>query len=91
MISVVDKCIIPVGEPDGAESTGVRGHNHSLVTIDGPQLQVLDHNFHVHGIVPSVAFSIDVPESNSDSFFRGHAFVMNKDSHAAIACFETYS
>ena len=38
----------------------------------------LDHDFHVHGIVPSLAFLIDVPESNSDSF-RSHAFVTNKD------------
>ena len=79
MISVDDKCIIPVGEPDGAVSTGVWGHNHFLVTIDGPQLQALDHDFHVHGIVLSAAFFIDVPEINSNSFFRGLAFVTNKD------------
>ena len=70
VISVDDKCIIPVVVSDGAVSTGVRGHNRSFVTIDGPQLQVLDHDFHVHGNVPSIAFFIDVPESNSDSFFR---------------------
>ena len=33
----------------------------------------------MHGIVQSATFFIDVPESNSDSFFRGHAFVTNKD------------
>ena len=79
VISVDDECIMPVGEPDGAVSTGVWGHNRSLVTIDGLQLQDLDHDFYVHGIVPSVAFFIDVPESNSGSFFREHAFITNKD------------
>ena len=42
-------------------------------------MQALDHDFHVHGIVPSVAFFIDVPEDDSGTFFRGHAFVTNKN------------
>ena len=79
MVSVDDKCIIPVGEPSCPVSTGVWGHNRSLVNVDGPQLQVLDHDFHLHGIVPSVAFVIDLPDQESDSFFRGHVFVTNKD------------
>ena len=33
-ISVDDKAIIPVGYPDCPVSTGVRGHNRSLVAID---------------------------------------------------------
>ena len=75
LVSVDDKCIIPVGEPACPVSTGVRGHNRSLVPLHGPQLQALDHDFHLHGIVPSVAFFVDV----SDSFFTGHPFVNNKD------------
>ena len=39
----------------------------------------LDHDFHVHGFVPSVAFVVDIPENVSDSFFRGGTFVTNKD------------
>ena len=27
-------------------------------------MQALDHDFHVHGIVPSVAFFVDVPEDD---------------------------
>ena len=68
-----------MGEPSCPVSTGVRGHNRSLVNVDGPQLQALDHDFHLHGIVPSVAFVIDLPDQESDSFFRGHVFVTNKD------------
>ena len=79
LVSVDDKCIIPVGEPACPVSTGVRGHNRSLVPLHGPQLQALDHDFHLHGIVPSVAFFVDVPEDPSDSFFAGHPFVTNKD------------
>jgi len=79
MLSVDDKCIVPVGEPNCPVSTGVRGHNHSLVPLEGPQLQALDHDFHLHGVVPSVTFVVDLPDDVSGSFFRGHAFVTNKD------------
>ena len=63
LISVDDKA---VGEPNCPISTGVRGHNRSLVCSDS-QLVALDHDFHVHGIVPSVAFVVDIPENVSDS------------------------
>ena len=79
LLSVDDKCIVPVGEPNCPISTGVRGHNRSLVPATGPQLQALDHDFHLHGIVPSVAFVIDIPERVSDTFYRGHAYVTSKD------------
>ena len=39
LIAVDDKCIIPVGEPDCPVSTGVRGHNRSIVPIDAPQVR----------------------------------------------------
>ena len=78
-MSVDDKAIIPVGEPGSPVATGVRGHNRSLVPLDGPQLVALDHDFHVNGIVPSVTFIVDVPEKHSDSFFNGQAFVTLKD------------
>ena len=78
-VSVDDKAIIPVGEPDCHVSTGVRGHNRSLVPLEGPQVQALDHDFHVQGIVPSVSFFINIPENPTESFYRGQAFVTNKD------------
>ena len=68
LVSVDDKCIIPVGEPACPVSTVVHGHNRSLVPLHGPQLQALDHDFHLHGILPSVAFFVNVPEGPSDSF-----------------------
>ena len=33
-MSVDDKAIVPVGEPDCPVSTGVRGHSRSLVPLD---------------------------------------------------------
>ena len=78
-VSVNDKAIVPMGEPDCPVSTGVRGHNRSLVPLDGPTLLALDHDFHVHGIVPSVAFFVDISESPKNSFFAGQPFVTNKD------------
>ena len=79
VVSVDDKAIIPVGEPNCHVSTGVRGHNRSLVPHSGAQVVALDHDFHIHGIVPSVSFFIDIPETASDSFYRGDPFVTNKD------------
>ena len=79
LLSIDDKAIVPVGEPENPISTGVRGHHHSLVCTGGPSLAALDHDFHFHGIVPSVALAIEIPESPNDSFFSGQPFVSNKD------------
>ena len=78
-ISVDDKAIIPVGEPGLPVSSGVRGHNRSIVLADGPSPTALDHDFHVHGIVPSVSFAVRIPDSPKDSFYRGKVFVGLKD------------
>ena len=75
LVSVDDKAIVPVGEPNCPISTGVCGHNRSLV-CSGSQLLALDHDFHIHDIVPSVALFVDIPD---DSFFRGTTLVTNKD------------
>ena len=44
-VSVDDKAILPISNPDCPFSTGVRGHNRSLVSLDGPRLVALDHVF----------------------------------------------
>lgn len=69
-ISADDKAIIPVGEPDLPISTGVRGHNRALVPAHGSHLEALDHDFHVHGIVPSVSLFVAAPD----------------DVHAVVTC-----
>ena len=79
MLSLDDKAIIPVGEPDNPISTGVHGHHRSLVTLGGPTLAALDHDSHLFGIVPSVSLVIEIPDSPNDSFFTGQPFVSSKD------------
>ncbi|CAC5419773.1 unnamed protein product [Mytilus coruscus] len=74
-----DKAIVPVGEPGVPISTGVPGHNKVLAPADGPKLVATDHNFHLGGLVPSVAFVSDIPKNSNDSFFNGHIYVTTKD------------
>ena len=70
LLSVDDKAIVPIGQPENPISTGVRGHHCSLVCAGpGPVLAALDHDFHLFGIVPSVALAIEMPESPNDFFF----------------------
>ena len=79
LFSVDDKAIVPVEEPCNPILSGVRGHNRSLVTIGGPTLAALDHDFHLFGVVPSVSLCIQIPDSPNDSFFSGQPFVSVKD------------
>lgn len=82
LLSVDDKAIVPVGEPEYPISTGVRGHHRSLAftsLASGPTLSALDHDFHLFGIVPSVSLAITIPDSFNDSFFSGQPYVCNKD------------
>ena len=78
-ISADDKAIFPVGEPDLPVSTGVRGHSRSLMPTNNAYVKALDHDFHIHGIVPSVALFVSIPESANGSFYQGKAFVICRD------------
>lgn len=77
-ISLDDKSIVPIGEPNKPVSTGVRPHNRALVP-EGVKLYALDHDFHIHGAVPSVLFRIDIPSNSRDSFYNGNVHVTVKD------------
>ena len=63
-VSMDDKVIISVGEPGLPVSTGARGHNRSTVALEGPGPVALDHDFHVHGIVPSVFLIVNTREKS---------------------------
>jgi hypothetical protein len=78
MVCLDDKAIIPVGEPGNPVSTSVRAHNRSLVP-NNVKLVALDHDFHIHGAVPSVLFNVDIPVETSDSFYEGTIHVTVKD------------
>ena len=70
-VSSDDKALVPVGEPNHAISTGVRAHNASLVPSNpsGPVLASLDHDWKIAGIVTSVNFFAEIPDSGTSSFF----------------------
>jgi hypothetical protein len=78
LISVYDKAIVPVGDPNKTVSTNVRHRTKSLVAGETPLLS-LDHDYHVAGIVPSIMLKIDIPDNESDSFHRGKLYVRVKD------------
>ncbi|WAQ99742.1 hypothetical protein MAR_024115 [Mya arenaria] len=67
-----DKAIIP------PVSTGVRAHHRGL-TNNSSGLQCLDHDYHLAGIVASVAFSVAIPDHPRDSFYKGTVHVTVKD------------
>ena len=77
-LSLDDKAIVPVGNPDHPVSTGVRSHHGAIVANSNPVV-ALDHDFHVAGLVPSVCFVVDIPPTSKDSFYRGKVHVGVKD------------
>lgn len=78
LICLDDKSIVPIGEPGSPTSTGVRAHNKSLIP-EGAKLSALDHDFHIHGAVPSVLLDVELPECKDDSFYNGVLHVTVKD------------
>lgn len=78
LICLDDKSVVPVGEPGNPVASGVRAHNKSLV-LTGVNIAALDHDFHIHGAIPSVLFNIDIPTSSSDSFYSGKIHVKVKE------------
>lgn len=77
-ICLDDKSVVPIGEPGKPVSTNVRAHNKSL-TLASTKLSALDHDFHIHGAIPSVMFTVDIPENHLDSFYKGSVDVTVKD------------
>ncbi|XP_062607328.1 uncharacterized protein LOC134269121 [Saccostrea cucullata] len=78
LICLDDKSIVPIGELGSPTSTGVRAHNKSLIP-EGAKLSALDHDFHIHGAVPSVLLDVELPKCKDDSFYNGVLHVTVKD------------
>ena len=64
MLSLDDKCCVPIGEPG------------QLVSVAN---MALDHDFHTTGAVPSVCVITDMPKDSKDSFHDGKVHVIVKD------------
>ncbi|MES9904556.1 MAG: hypothetical protein ABW168_18000, partial [Sedimenticola sp.] len=74
-----DKAKVPIGEPDVALSTGVRGK--MTITPSTSTLVAADHDMHHKGcLTPSVYFRCTVPESVDKSFYKGHVTTIINDS-----------
>ena len=50
-----------------------------LVPAHGSNVVALDHDFHVQGVVPSVALFVSIPEDTHGEFYRGTVVVTLKD------------
>lgn len=86
MICLDEKEVVPVGEPHYPISTNVLSHKIAIIPVSAI-LSELNHDFHVHGFIPSVIFQIDIPESVNGSFYYGkkHVTVKNKVFQASSA------
>ena len=73
-----DKYAVPIGEPGAPTSTGVRAHNKCLIP-EGVKLSALDHDFHTHGVIPSVLLYVELPGCRDDSFYNGTAHLTDKN------------
>ena len=78
MLSLDDKCTIPLGEPELPQSTGVRPHHRSLGLIGTANVS-LDHDFHTAGVVPPECVLVNILDNSRDSFYGGTIHVTVKD------------
>ena len=74
-----DKAKIPIGEPNLALSTGVRGKKSIAPT--NSVLVAADHDLHHKGsLTPSVYMRCEVPDSIEKSFYHGNVTTIINDS-----------
>ena len=79
MISTDDKNEIKVGEPNYPISVLTR--KKRVLVAHGQSLQAYHHSFSKVSLVPTVAFSHDIPNTVNESFYRGTPYVYLK-AHA---------
>ena len=79
MISTADKNEIEVGEPNYPISVLTR--KKRVLVAHGQSLQACHHDFSKVSLVPTVAFSHDIPNTVNESFYRGTPYVYLK-AHA---------
>uniref|UniRef100_A0A1X7TME8 Uncharacterized protein n=1 Tax=Amphimedon queenslandica TaxID=400682 RepID=A0A1X7TME8_AMPQE len=76
-ICLDDKHKIKIGEPGYPVASALRGKKVSVRSDE--TLAVGDHNFTKFSVIPSVIFSIDIPDEISESWYKGAVFVGVKD------------
>ena len=83
-ICMDDKHTCKVGEPGYPVAAVDRGRK--VIVAKNTSFQVADHDFTKFSITPSVALSIDIPDTIEGSFYRGQVYVGVKEN-----CFEASS
>ncbi len=77
-ICLDDKHKIKVGEPNFPVASAERGRQVIVGVHDS--LQAGDHDFTKFGIIPSVSFLFDIPDSIEESWYTGSVFIGIKDT-----------
>ena len=83
-LSIDDKHRIKIGEPNFPVAAAERGRRVAVRMTKS--FEVGDHDFTKFSLIPSVCLVITIPETVSDSWYRGRVFVGIKD-----AIFQPYS
>ena len=73
-----DKHSISVGEPDCAVASLDRGRQ--VLTAAGTPVVALDDDSTKAKLTPSVVLVIDIPDSITESFYRGRVFIDVRDA-----------
>uniref|UniRef100_A0A1X7V2Q1 Uncharacterized protein n=1 Tax=Amphimedon queenslandica TaxID=400682 RepID=A0A1X7V2Q1_AMPQE len=73
-ICLDDKHKIKIGEPDYPVASALRGKKVSVRSDE--TLAVGDHDFTKFSVIPSVIFSIDIPNEISEFWYKGNLFNM---------------
>jgi hypothetical protein len=73
-----DKHSISVGEPNAAVASLDRGRR--VLAATATDVVALDHDFTKAKLTPSVTLAVDIPDSITESFYRGRVFVDVKDA-----------
>lgn len=77
-ICLDDKHKVKIGEPDCPVASAERGRQVPMEISQS--LQAGDHDFTKFGIIPSVAFVLDIPDDIESSWYTGDVYVGIKNT-----------
>ena len=78
MVCIDDKHRLKVGEPGFPVAAAER--ERKVLVRAGTTFEVGDHDFTKFSIIPSVSLLVDIPDTISQSWYRGQVFVGYKDA-----------
>ena len=78
MLSLDNRCCVPIEEPGQPQSSEVRAQQRSLRLVSVANM-VFDPDFHIAGAVPSVCVILHKLKDSKDSFHDGKVHVTVED------------